>query len=347
MGITHRLSLDTARLAAFARATESKYNRQPYHNSMHAADVVHAIYIMILMDEWGSLLSDTELLALIVAAAVHDIGHPGVNNDFHARTNSESAQRYGHVGSINERCHARVALDLLEDPSLCFVEPMGEDAVEAFKKTIEELVLCTDMAQHGSLVERFVGHIGDYGASLSQWPTEKRKTALKMLLHCADISNPARPLGHCTEWGTRVQEELYCQGEKELALGLTVTPACDRQQGSLYRSQAAFIKHVMKPCILQLSSFAPSFVSMTVPYIDSSLTYWRMRGGDSGKFSVVFRENSGKIDGVDPVSGAVGGDTAVTAVNTNGDGHCIVIDGDDDDLSEREVSTELIASIAP
>lgn len=48
-----------------------------------------ALGAMLAADDFASHLSDLEQLAVIVAAVIHDVGHPGVNNDFLIRTQSE------------------------------------------------------------------------------------------------------------------------------------------------------------------------------------------------------------------------------------------------------------------
>lgn len=53
------------------------YISVPYHNSMHAADVVQSLGCMLANDTFSDQLSDMELLSMIIAAAVHDVGHPG------------------------------------------------------------------------------------------------------------------------------------------------------------------------------------------------------------------------------------------------------------------------------
>ena len=56
---------------------EAAYNDKPYHNSMHAADVTQSVGALLATDGFSDQLTDLELLAVILASVVHDVGHPG------------------------------------------------------------------------------------------------------------------------------------------------------------------------------------------------------------------------------------------------------------------------------
>ena len=40
----------------------------------------------------------------------------------------------------------------------------------------------------------------------------------RMMIKCADVSNPTRPLKSCIEWTRRIAEEYFCQ--------VILTPSC-------------------------------------------------------------------------------------------------------------------------
>ena len=74
-----------------------RYNHLPYHNAIHAADVlvrvsaiIHADNICDPEDTKDSLL----LLSVILAAIVHDYNHPGLTNAFQIATDSAISREF-------------------------------------------------------------------------------------------------------------------------------------------------------------------------------------------------------------------------------------------------------------
>ena len=63
----------------------------------------------------------------------------------------------------------------------------------------------------------------------------------RILIKCADVSNPARPLHLCVAWGHRIAEEYCNQTDEEKAAGLPVVmPAFDRSTCSIPKCQVRF-----------------------------------------------------------------------------------------------------------
>ena len=61
------------------QAVEIGYKDNPYHNAAHAADVVQTLGSMLLTEDFRAGLTPVELLAMLVAACCHDVGHPGAS----------------------------------------------------------------------------------------------------------------------------------------------------------------------------------------------------------------------------------------------------------------------------
>ena len=57
-----------------------------YHNALHGADVTQTLHYFIQTGGVGSYLTREMLFTCIVAALIHDCGHPGVNNAFRTVT---------------------------------------------------------------------------------------------------------------------------------------------------------------------------------------------------------------------------------------------------------------------
>ena len=54
------------------------------------------------------------------------------------------------------------------------------------------------------------------------------QAALKILLHTADVSNPAKQWSIYLGWTTRIMSEFFAQGDMEKEAGIPVTPIFDR-----------------------------------------------------------------------------------------------------------------------
>ena len=88
------------------------YRDPPYHNWTHAFTVAHFCFLLArnLRLSERRLLSDLEVLSLLVACLCHDLDHRGTNNSFQMASGSLLAALYSSEGSVMERHHlAQVA----------------------------------------------------------------------------------------------------------------------------------------------------------------------------------------------------------------------------------------------
>lgn len=57
------------------------------------------------------------------------------------------------------------------------------------------------------------------------------------MVHCADLSNPTKPLDLYRQWTDRIMEEFFHQGDRERERGMEISPMCDKHTASVEKSQ--------------------------------------------------------------------------------------------------------------
>ncbi|GIL68716.1 hypothetical protein Vafri_21956, partial [Volvox africanus] len=156
-GLVERLRMEPLTLARLLRTLESGYRvNNPYHNSAHAADVLHTLHVLLhgarLTEHY---LDSLGLMAAYFAAIIHDYGHPGLTNDFLVASSHPLALRYNDRSPL-ESHHAAAAFSLLaERPDLDITSGLSRSERAAFRKQVIELVLATDMKQHFAILNHF------------------------------------------------------------------------------------------------------------------------------------------------------------------------------------------------
>ena len=61
------------------------------------------------------------------------------------------------------------------------------------------------------------------------------------MIHCADLSNPTKPLNLYRQWTDRIMQEFFEQGDIERELGLDISPMCDRHTATVEKSQVEWL----------------------------------------------------------------------------------------------------------
>ncbi|XP_016119592.1 cAMP-specific 3',5'-cyclic phosphodiesterase 4D-like, partial [Sinocyclocheilus grahami] len=78
---TFRIPVDT--FITYVMTLEDHYHANvAYHNSQHAADVTQSTHVLLSTPALDAVFTDLEILAALFAAAIHDVDHPGVSNQF-------------------------------------------------------------------------------------------------------------------------------------------------------------------------------------------------------------------------------------------------------------------------
>ena len=57
------------------------------------------------------------------------------------------------------------------------------------------------------------------------------------MVHCADLSNPTKPLELYRQWTDRIMVEFFTQGDRERDKGMEISPMCDKHNASIEKNQ--------------------------------------------------------------------------------------------------------------
>ncbi|XP_036377437.1 cAMP-specific 3',5'-cyclic phosphodiesterase 4D-like isoform X2 [Megalops cyprinoides] len=235
----------------FMMTLEDHYHADvAYHNNIHAADVVQSTHVLLSTPALEAVFTDLEILAALFASAIHDVDHPGVSNQFLINTNSELALMYNDA-SVLENHHLAVGFKLLQEENCDIFQNLSKKQRQSLRKMVIDMVLATDMSKHMNLL-----------ADLKTMVETKKVTSLGVLLldnysdriqvlqnmvHCADLSNPTKPLELYRQWTDRIMVEFFTQGDRERDKGMEISPMCDKHNASIEKSQVGFIDYIVHP----------------------------------------------------------------------------------------------------
>lgn len=254
---------------------ESKYKANPYHNRAHAAEVTLMSYQFFAnlstLKNFQGYFEQIDLLVILVAAAIHDVGHPATNNDFMVKTKSDLALRY-HDTAVLENFHLATAFELMRDRNIPLLEHfLPSPPVTSLRRRIVEIVLATDMAVHKSKVEEMV-MIAKRNSNRQD--IDKRQLE-QYLVHTADIGHPLRPVEQHKEWAERVTAEFFFQGDREKELGFTPIALFDREKApGLGKGQLGFLKFVVQAGWEPLHTLMEKKGKMAQLYFTRNLKHW-------------------------------------------------------------------------
>ncbi len=116
----------------------------PYHNSLHAADVVQALCVFVNQTDFPNVLSPIDYLSLWLGGLIHDYDHPGINNKFLIVTEHPIAHIYNDC-SVLENYHAATAFHHLTEEEYNFLGFLHREEYLSFKHNVVEIVLATDL----------------------------------------------------------------------------------------------------------------------------------------------------------------------------------------------------------
>ncbi|PKK23439.1 phosphodiesterase 8B, transcript variant X3 [Columba livia] len=290
-GVCEFLNCAEATLRAWLQVIEANYHSSnSYHNSTHAADVLHATAFFLRKERVKGSLDHLDEVAALIAATIHDVDHPGRTNSFLCNAGSELAVLYNDM-AVLESHHTALAFQLTTTDSKCNIfKNIDRNHYRTLRQAIIDMVLATEMTKHFEHVNRFVNSINKPMASeetsshndssdcerianIKNFP-DIQILIKRMMIKCADVANPCRPLELCIEWAGRISEEYFAQTEEEKRKGLPVVmPVFDRNTCSIPKSQISFIDYFITDMFDAWDAFA--HLPVLMQHLANNYKYWK------------------------------------------------------------------------
>eukprot|EP00921_Rhytidocystis_pertsovi_P003438 GHVQ01005955.1.p1 GENE.GHVQ01005955.1~~GHVQ01005955.1.p1 ORF type:complete len:463 (+),score=48.10 GHVQ01005955.1:277-1665(+) len=154
VGVVECLGLQMKKLGRFHDAIRLGYRGNPYHNFYHAMQVFQGSFLALSKYQCNQWLSYVDQLALLTGALCHDVGHPGVNNQFIKNLRHPLAVYYDDV-SVLESYHAAYTFRVLSRyEDMDFRQDMTSEQRSLYHVKVLVGILATDMEQSNSLAIR-------------------------------------------------------------------------------------------------------------------------------------------------------------------------------------------------
>ena len=269
-----------------------------YHNSLHGADITQTICIFFNNSNAEEICHTKaiDLLSIIIAGLGHDIGHPGLTNNFQVNSLSEMAITYNDISCLENFHLAKLFRTLRKDETNIFEKLSSQDFKKIRKKMISE-ILATDMAIHGKVLNNIRskipesllqennnshaitanGHkkfelITDINNEMTT--NEEQQALFDYFIHSADLAHNTKKFKISLKWVELLSNEFWIQGDKEKKMNLSVSFLCDRNNTDVPKSQVGFIGGFVIPTFNFLIIMFPS-LSFTVENAKNNIKEWQ------------------------------------------------------------------------
>ncbi|GMH58501.1 hypothetical protein TrST_g1030 [Triparma strigata] len=286
-------------MEAFLTSMESNYRDNSFHSLYHAYAVMHASFMMLTKIGADQFLTSKDVYAVLIGSLCHDLDHPGTTNEFQKSSRSSLALLYNDK-SVLENHHAATCFKIMSAEGTNILSELNNEDFMHIRKLIIEVILKTDMVNHFDMVKNMQALADkqdkDEGSYFSIDSEHDRFELCSLVVHCADLSNPAYPSFEMTKnWCQRVCQEFSEQVELEKKAGIPVTSFMEglNNEHSIAKLQVGFVNYVILPLWKAASLLLPKAERQCANCV-ANVKCWQ-RIVDSGGESPT-KEVEGRVD---------------------------------------------------
>ena len=269
-GLIDEEIMSIKKLDIFLTTLNSQYLTKPlYHTCMHAADVTHSLSLYFLNTNAEKICQTKvlDLLGILIAAMGHDLGHPGLTNNFLINASTDMAITYNDISCL-ENYHSSKLFSILKNDATNIFDKLNPQEYKLIRKRMISEILATDMANHVKVMTVLQPNIYECENNINnkefklsgneKTKFDEQQSLLDFFIHSADLGHNTKLFNISLQWVELLSEEFWRQGDLEKELNLPVSFLCDRENTDVPNSQKGFINGFIKPTLDILISIFPT-----------------------------------------------------------------------------------------
>uniref|UniRef100_A0A8B9FPC4 Phosphodiesterase n=1 Tax=Amazona collaria TaxID=241587 RepID=A0A8B9FPC4_9PSIT len=246
LGMVQKFKIDYETLCRWLLTVRKNYRMVLYHNWRHAFNVCQLMFAMLTTAGFQEILTEIEILALIVGCLCHDLDHRGTNNAFQAKSGSALAQLYGTSATL-EHHHFNHAVMILQSEGHNIFANLSSKDYSDLMQLLKQSILATDLTLYFERRTEFFELVSKGGYD---WNTKNHREIFRsMLMTACDLGAVTKPWEISRQAAELVTSEFFEQGDRERSeLKLTPSAIFDRnRKDELPRLQLEWIDSICMP----------------------------------------------------------------------------------------------------
>ena len=282
-GLKNDKIINVNKLEPFLNLVSSQYLPTTlYHNNIHGADVCHSVSFYFLNSNAEKILQTTvlDLLSIIIASLGHDLGHPGLNNNFHINARTELALTYNDSSCL-ENFHCSKLFNILKKDEVNIFDVLNTNDFKDIRKRMISEILATDMFYHKKIIDLAQSKIHQIKPDKFEFLNEDKESIkseqqiiLDFFIHTADLAHNSKLFKISLKWVELLSEEFWLQGDKEKSLGISISFLCDRNKVNIPKNQVNFLNGIILPTFDILTQLFPG-LNFTTENVMNNLNEWK------------------------------------------------------------------------
>ncbi|XP_071486930.1 dual 3',5'-cyclic-AMP and -GMP phosphodiesterase 11-like [Diadema antillarum] len=251
LDLLNKFRINYETMCRWLLSVRKNYRNVTYHNWRHAFTVAQTMFAIIKSGGMKNVLTDLEVMTLMVACLSHDLDHRGTNNNFQVMIESPLAQLYS--TSTMEHHHFDQCIMILNSKgNEIFMNLQPDDYAHAIR-LLEHAILSTDLALYFKTRGEFFQLVEEQKCD---WSEEDQRELLRgMLMTACDISAISKPWEVQKQIANLVFGEFFEQGDLERQqLNKVPDDMMNREKHHLLpKMQVGFVDAICLPCYESLT----------------------------------------------------------------------------------------------